>query len=41
MLIAFCIGIAVVATGALVAGRIVLLRGHTQGGKDETRPFDG
>lgn len=40
MLIAFCIGIAVVATGALVAGRIVLLRGIRKAEKDETRPFD-
>ena len=41
MLIAFCIGIAVVATGALVAGRIVLLRGIRKAEKDEPRPFDG
>ena len=41
MLIAFCIGLAVVATGALVAGRIVLLRGIRKAKKDESRPFDG
>ncbi len=41
MLIAFCIGLAVVATGALVAGRIVLLHGIRKAEKDESRPFDG
>ena len=41
MLIAFCIGLAVVATGALVAGRSVLLRGIRKAEKDESRPFDG
>ena len=41
MLIAFCIGMAIVATGALVAGRIVLLRGIRKAEKDESRPFDG
>ena len=40
MLIAFCIGIAVVATGALVAARIVLLRCIRKAEKDESRPFD-
>jgi hypothetical protein len=40
MLIAFCIGIAIVATGALVAGRIVLLRGIRKAEKNDDRPFD-
>ena len=39
MLIAFCIGIAVVATGALVAGRIVLLRGIRKAEKERNPPL--
>lgn len=40
MLIAFCIGLAVIATGALLLGRVVVLRGMREAEKNESRPFD-